>query len=244
MSPSGPKRPGMGRALNIVFHQEEKLRNIEEQNASVSHLMNDVRRAVFVHLCANPCDHVRGTARAVGKSPHTATWHLNRLCGAGFLDHAFVNRKRVFWPKAMIRRPDAKVAALLRRPEILNVLAQISKARGITESGLKASLRVKQQNLNVWLKLLCTAKVLEKSGRGKGTTYEVASRFEELVTGYRSRARKYSDRLLRILERDGLLPKKPRFRGSVLTVEITLPSGRETLKLECDPFSRISMILR
>jgi hypothetical protein len=234
----------MGKALSRVFHQEEALKGIEEQPASVSYLMSPVRRTIFLHLCANPCDHVRGTARAVGKSPHTTSWHLNRLCEVGYLDFAFVSRKRVFWPKGMLKRSDADVIALLRKPELVKVLAAVAGKKDTSENELISKLKVKQQNLNVWLKLLCASKVLKKTGYGRGTTYGISPGFVKILGEYKSRARKFSETLLKTLEKDGLRPKKQSFVGSVLRITVSLPSGSEKLRLECNPFAALSRLLK
>ena len=56
MNRSSTPESGMGRALKRVFHQDDYMRKVEEQPARVSFLMNDVRRSIFIHLCANPCN--------------------------------------------------------------------------------------------------------------------------------------------------------------------------------------------
>jgi hypothetical protein len=180
----------------------------------------------------------------VGKSAHTTTWHLNILCDAGYLESTSVGRKRIFWPKGMLKSSQAELAALLRKPVIVRILAATSKSEKTTEKQLQTILKVKQQNLNVWLKQMCASNILIKSGRGKGTTYEIAYGFETMITGYRSKTKLYSVRLLKMLEKDGLLPKKPKFRGSVLSVTIILPSGQDSIKLECNPFATVSKLMK
>lgn len=241
---TGAKKDGMGKALRHVFHAEEILKGIEPQPATTSYLMSPVRRAIFLHLCESPCDHVRGIARAVGKSPPATTWHLNILCDVGLLDSEFVSRKRVFWPKGMVRKSDAPTIALLRRPELVRAVGAVAGNDGISERDLVKKLKVKQQNLNVWLKLLCGANILKKTGRGRGTTYSISAKFAKLIEEYDGKARKHCQLNLKTLEKDGLRPKKPVFRGSGLTVTVSLPSGKEKIRLECNPLAEVRLTLK
>ena len=72
----------------------------------------------------------------------------------------------------------------------------------------------------------------------------ISDKLLKKVRGYETRARPQSERLLNMLEKDGLKPRKPIFRGTKLSVEIRLPAGRQRIRLECDPIAEVASIIK
>lgn len=245
MNDSPAEKSRMGRALKRVFRQEDLLKGVEEQPASVSFLMNDVRRAIFLHLCKNPCDHVRGVARTLKMSAPGVTWHLERLCDSGYVEKEAVGRKNVFWPTKMLRKPDVKTLVLLRKQEHLNVLEMVSIDQGgVKEVEIVSQLGVKQQNVNIWLRILLSENLLLKKGTGRGAGYIISKKLGKTYEHYKADAKNFAEHILKLLETDGLRPKKPVIRGTVLSIELSLPEGKQRLRFECNPLAAMGRIFK
>lgn len=247
--PSGSdklKASSMGRALKRVFRQEDLLKKIEPQPATISFLMSDSRRKVFQHLCQHPCDHVRGVAKAVGNSAPASGWQLNALKKAYFLEFITLRRKKVYWPMDMLDYQDIPVVEIFRRAWAGRLLALALGARknGITESEAVGELHESQQKVNNWLGLMTMVGILAKSGKGRGARYNISSDFIKKVRYYEARAEGYSVFLLSMVETDGLIPKAPRLTGTTLSMSIKLPSGRTRLRLQCNPLASASRVLK
>jgi len=247
--PSGSdklKASSMGKALKRVFRQEDLLKKIEPQPATESFLMSEARRKIFQHLCQNPCDHVRGVAKAVGTSAPASGWQLNALKKAYLLESITLRRKKVYWPMDMLDYQDIPVAEIFRREWAGQLLALTLGAQkgGITESEAVEELRESQQKVNNWLGLMTMVGILAKSGAGRGARYKISSDFIKKVKYYEARAEGYSVFLLVLVETDGLIPKSPRLTGTTLSVSIKLPSGRQRLRLECNPLASASRMLK
>ena len=245
MNGSPAQKSEMGKALLRVFRQEDLIKGVEEQPASISFLMNEVRRSVFLHLCHNPCDHVRGVARSLKMSPPGVTWHIERLCNAGYLEKDIVGRKSVFWLTGMVRNNDVRKFVILRKaeyPDILKIVAADND--GAKEFEIVTQLGAKQQNVNIWLKALVTEDVLLKKNSGRGARYFVSPKLRKLVEQYRLRAKDCATHLLKLLENDGLRPKKPVVRGPRLSVEVSLPAGKRRLSFACSRLATVSRILK
>jgi predicted ArsR family transcriptional regulator len=235
----------MGRALKRVFRQDDLLKGVEEQPASISFLMNDIRRAIFLHLCKNPCDHVRGVARTLKMSAPGATWHLERLCDTGYVEKKTVGRKNVFWPSKMLRKSDVNMFVHLRKRKHLKVLKVVSTGPdGVKEAEIVTQLGVKQQNVNIWLKTLLSENLLSKEGSGRGAKYLIPQELIKAAELYRARAKDFAELILKLFETDGLRPKKPVIRGTVLSIELLLPKGNERLRFECNPLAAVGRILK
>jgi len=233
-----------GRALKRVFGQQDILKGIEEQKAVISFLMNEKRRALFSHLCQHPCDHLRGIARALDISATGASWHLRTLVDAGYVEHAEIKARKVFWPKGMVLKRDIGLVACLRRPYPLKMLVIISKRGPARENLLVSELGESQQRVNHWLDWLVGVGLLARKGKARQTRYVISDKLLKKVGGYETRAIPQSERLLSLLEKDGLMPRKPFFRGTKLSVEIKLPAGKQRIRLECDPFAEVASIIK
>lgn len=236
----------MGRALKRVFRQEDLLRKIEPQPATESFLMSDSRRRIFQHLCQNPCDHVRGVAKATGTSAPASGWQLNALKKAYLLESITLRRKKVYWPRDMLDYQDIPAAEMFRRVWAgqLLALALRTQKNGMTESEAVEELRESQQKVNNWLGLMSLVGILAKSGAGRGARYKISSDFIKKVRYYEARAEGYSVFLLGLVETDGLIPKGPRLTGTTLSVNVKLPSGRRRLRLECNPLATAARVMK
>jgi len=235
-----------GKALQRVFRQEELHKHVEEQKASVSYLMNVNRRNLLIHLCSNPCDHVRGVARAMHLSAPAATWHLRVLCESGHLSKTYFKKRKLFWLAGMIRSRDIEMVATLRMPPAFKILTAVSGMHGkeAKESHLAAKLKMSQQNTNIWLCRLVKAGLITRDGAGPGTKYTISTSSMNSVEQYEAKAKEFSESMIEKLDIDGLKPGKARVRGTRLFVEVTLPSGKERLKFECNPLADLARILK
>jgi predicted transcriptional regulator len=245
MNGSPAQKTKMGKALLRVFRQEDLIKGVEEQPASVSFLMNEVRRSIFLHLCLKPCDHVRGIARSLEMSPPGVSWHIKRLYNAGYIENKLVGRKSVFWPTGMVLINDIRKFVVLRKAEYLHILKIMAAHKdGVKEYEFVRQLGTKQQNVNLWLKALVTEDVLMKQDGGRGARYFISPKLSTLVVEYSLRVKDYATYLQELLETDGLRPKKAVVRGTRLYVEVSLPAGKQKLSFECSPLATVSRILK
>jgi len=226
-----------GRALKRIFKQDDILSKIEEQPASFSLLMNPTRMKVYIYLCQNPCDHTRGIARAIDTSLTTVNWHLGQLQEYEYLETKMMNRKKSYWPAGMLRPEDAELASCMRQKIVADILKIICRCPEIRQNEIVRKMAMKQQNIDFWLKKMVACGILERKGKGIGTTFQFSKSLAGKVKNYDKTARTYSKIILELLYNDGLMPKNARFKGSRLGVDIKLPSGKKRIHIECSPLA-------
>ena len=227
----------VGRALKRIFKQDDILSKIEEQPASFSLLMNPTRLKIFIHLCQNPCDHTRSISRAIETSLTTVNWHLGQLLEYEYLEAIMVNRKKLYWPKDMLKSKDAEMISYFRHEIPPMILEIIRKNPGARQKLIVEKMQMKQQNIDFWLKKMEKCKIILRKGKGMGTTFHVSEYFTTMIDYYDKAARHYSKAILELLYNDGLMPKNTRFKGSRLGVDIKLPLGKPRIHLECSPLA-------
>ena len=226
-----------GRALKRIFKQDDILSKIEEQPASFSLLMNSTRMKIFIHLCQNPCDHTRSISRAIETSLTTVNWHLGQLLEYDYLEARMLNRKKLYWPTGLLMIEDTEMVGCLRHdipPKILNIL---SKNPGARQKLIIKKMSMKQQNIDFWLKKMEKCHIIQRKGKGMGTTFHISEHFAAKIEEYEKAARQLSKKVLELLYNDGLMPKNARFKGYRLGVDIKLPSGKRRIHLECSPLA-------
>lgn len=228
-----------GRALKRIFKQDDILSRIEEQPASFSLLMNPTRMKIFIHLCQNPCDHTRSISRAIETSLTTVNWHLGQLLEYEYLEARMVNRKKLYWPKGMLKPNDAEMISFLRHEVPPKIIEIISQNPGARQKLIIKKMQMKQQNIDFWLKKIEKSQIILRKGKGMGTTFHISEHFEAKVAEYNKAARQFSKGILELLYNDGLMPKNARFKGSRLGVDIILPSGKRRIHLECSPLANL-----
>jgi hypothetical protein len=207
--------------------------------------MNEARLNIFLHLCDCPCDHARGFAQRLGIAPTAAAWHAKALLRTGILESAFSKGKALLWPQGMVKPDDAAMVGELTRDRGLGILDAISRAGGKASPAQIAGMtRQSRQMIAARLEGLESSGVVRREGSGRAAAYSVSERAAAAAAGYREAARDCSARLLAILEGDGLFPRGAVFKGTVLRVDVSLPSGRRRLKLECDPLAHLERTLR
>ena len=199
--------------------------------------MNSTRMKIFIHLCQNPCDHTRSISRAIETSLTTVNWHLGQLLEYEYLEARMVNRKKLYWPTVMLKPEDAEIISYFRHeipPKIVNI---ISKNPGARQKEIVEKMKMKQQNIDFWLKKMEKCQIIQRKGKGIGTTFHISEHFAAKIDNYDKAARQFSKKVLELLYNDGLMPKNARFKGSRLGVDIKLPSGKGRIHLECNPLA-------
>jgi predicted transcriptional regulator len=242
--PSTPgKESSAGKSLKKIFRQDETLKKIENQPASVSMLMNPIRLSLFLHLCQNPCDHTRSIARNMGVTLTGINWHLGQLFQKGYLESINIKGKRVYWPTGMVMQEDILIVKTIRNEWAQQIIKVISENNGETrQKCIVSKMQTIQQNVNVWLDNMTTDGLLEKHGHRMNARYSVATKIPLKVAEYDDAAKGFSANILISLRNDGLMPNKPRFRGSRLSVNVKLPSGKRRLNIECSPMAPLRRV--
>jgi len=237
------KESSAGKSLKKIFRQDETLKRIENQPASVSMLMNSQRLSIFLHLCKNPCDHTRSIARNLGVGLTVVNWHLGQLFQKGYIESANIKGKRAYWPTGMVLPDDVEIVKTLGNEWAQQILKIIKKAGNTRQNKIVLEMQEIQQNVNVWLEIMTTVGLLDKSGNRMSVRYRIAAKIPVKVAKYDDSAKKYSVIIINSFRNDGLMPKKARLRGTRLSVDVKLPSGTRRLSIECSPLAPLRRIL-
>lgn len=238
------KKSSAGKSLKKIFRQDETLKKIENQPASVSILMNPVRLSIFLHLCQNPCDHTRSIARNMDVSLTVINWHLGQLFRNGYIESTNIKGKRIYWPAEMILPDDLPIVKILRNDWANKIIKAISDNGGdARQKELVEKIQVIQQNVNVWLVSMTSAGVLDKVGHRMSARYRISTKIPIKIAEYDDAAKCFSVNLLDLLKKDGLMPKKTKLRGSRFSVNVNLPMGNRRLSIECNPLAQLRRIL-
>jgi predicted transcriptional regulator len=242
---SSGKESSAGKSLKRIFRQDENLKKIENQPASISMLMNSRRMDIFLHLCQNPCDHTRSIARKMGENLTAVNWHLGQLFQKGYIESANIKGKRVYWPTGMVMPGDVEMVKTLRNGWALQIFKAISESEvGARQKSIVIKMQEIQQNVNVWLEIMTSVGLLEKVGQHMGTRYRIPAKMSEKVAEYDNTAKQYSETVLSTLKNDGLMPNKSRLRGSRLSVNVKLPFGTKKVSIECNPLAPLKGVLK
>lgn len=244
---SASKEPGTtaGKSLKRIFGQDEALAGIESQEAASSLLMNRARLDIFLHLCRNPCSHARSIARDLGRSLNATVWHLKRLLAAGYLEAASSGGRLHYWPAGMVRHEDAEIVARLNSGSGRAVArAILAEGGSASQASIVLAVQESQQTVSARLAVLVKDGAIDRPGNRHGTAYSLSGKTLALASGYRESAGAWSAAVLALLREDGLFPKKPALRGTRLGVQVSLPSGKERLAIECNPLAFLERLLR
>ena len=228
-----------GKALKRIFRQDDILSRIEEQPASFSMLMNPTRLRIFIQLCQYPCSHTRGLSRDLDISLTTINWHLGQLVEYGYIESKSDQGKRLYWPIGMLEMEHVGLIGCLQNDIPDNVLKTLSRSPGQRQMDMVSELNVRQQNLDFWLRRMQKLEIIERRGKGIGTTFYISGKLADIVESYDSTAKSYSEFLFNLFTQDGLRPIRPRFRGSRLGMDIRPPAGKRRIHLECSPLASI-----
>ena len=231
-----PEKTSAGKALKRIFRQDDILSKIEEQPASFSLLMNPTRLKIYIHLSQNPCDHTRSIARKIETSLTTVNWHLGQLLEHEYLEAKKIDGKKVFWPAGMLKPQEAKLVNCFRHDIVPKILQNISQS-GARQKDIVKKMNMKQQNVDFWLKKMISCKILERKGKGMGTTYHVSKFLTGKVADYDKVARTFSRIVFDLFYYDGLMPGNKRFKGSRFGIDVKLPAGKKRIHLECNPLA-------
>ena len=118
-------------------------------------------------------------------------------------------------------------------PAILRNISQ----DGARQKDIVKKMDMKQQNIDFWLKKMISSRILERKGKGMGTTYHVSKNLADKVAEYDSEARTFSRIVFDLLYYDGLMPSSQRFKGTRVSIDVKLPSGKKRIHLECCPLA-------
>ena len=232
------EKSSAGKALKRIFRQDDILGKIEEQPASFSLLMNSTRLKIYIHLCQNPCDHTRSISRAIETSLTTVNWHLGQLLEHEYLEAKTVNGKKAYWPGGMLVSKDAELVNCMRQDIVPQIMRKISN-EGARQKDIVKDMNMKQQNIDFWLKKMISCGILERKGKGMGTTYQISKKLAKKVAEFDSEARTFSRIVFDLFYYDGLMPSNQRFKGTRVSIDVKLPSGKNRIHLECNPLAII-----
>jgi len=233
-----------GRSLRRIFRQDDTLRKITVQPATVSLLMNETRLRIFAHLFLNPGDHVRSIARGTRLNLNSVSLHLSRLESSEYVGSSTAQGKRVYWPKGMVEPEDIGLLIVIRQDWAIRALKSIAAAaRPLTQKEIAGAMKCTQQTADIRLKRMVSIGLLLKHGQGKGAKYTVHSGLPVRYRTYAVRSKRTAGSAVDILRKDGLMPSDARLRGTRLSLNVKVPGSNRRIHLECNPLAPLKPIL-
>lgn len=135
---------------------------------------------------------------------------------------------------------DIQILAEMRDASSMKIMdLMILSENGMREKEICREIKASQQYVNVYLKRLVSAGMLEKNGRGKGTKYRIATGLSGRIEKYNTGTKEFSAYLFNKMKADGLMPTRMRIRGSRFHVTVKLPPGAKKITVECNPLAML-----
>jgi DNA-binding MarR family transcriptional regulator len=228
---------GVGRALEKAISRKEP--KDEEGKRGISLLMNPVRRRLFEYLCLRPCSHLSEISAALGISPNTAKWHLDKLRTGRVVAMKTSGRRILYYPIGLIPSNSLEVFGLLNEKKMRSLYVHLVDHPGSTQSNLAKSLKMSNQTVTRSTQKLERLGLMSKIQDGVYTRYFPSDfmlvKKEENFT----RAKSFQKNVLKRLTSEGLKPKVVRRTDDILIAEIRLGPKKGILNISTDPFTTV-----
>ncbi len=220
---------GLGKALETVLAQEGPGEDLEIEGPS---LANARRRQVFRYLCVRPCARVGEISRVLKLSHASVRWHERDLVENGYLE---VDGLFLF-PRGLIALEDASLFALLATPGRSAVLLACYLEPGISLLELAARVRLTRQSTSKIASELSDLSLVTLVEDGRFRRHYPTDVLARKREANRTRAKAFSEALLRRLGEDGLSPEFLRADDGVVLVRFGTGGKQVVLDLPLDPY--------
>jgi predicted transcriptional regulator len=200
--------------------------------------MNGRRQRVFEYVWNHPCAHLRRISRELRIPPQSLRWHLGRLVDGRILATRTVKGKTVYYAPWAVRDADVPAFAALSNGMRGRIVRLVVEKRKITQSDIFRGLRTYQQAVLPPLGELIGLGLLTSSKANGKRFYEVGEAYGRLRSEYAGAAPERFERLLAVLQRDGVAPKVQSRTGEEAQVQVSNGLQKSVLRLRLAPAIR------
>jgi len=231
-------RKSLGTALRRAFGQDELFKNARRRpGGDSSVLMSPRRMGTFSLLTFRPCSTQRAVGVAMGVAAPSAAHHLKILCKAGFITSRQSGKALAYFPLDMVESEDVPMFALLAEDKARLALGHVFEHPGARQGDVRRALGTSQQECALTMRRLESAGFVCSERGNLKTTYRPSPSLASKSSYYAGRARALGERMVAILENDGVMPAVKSRKGSVLIIEVDQGSERVRARLNTDPLS-------
>ena len=224
---------GIGRAMEKALARKE---GAAPPEARESPLMHPQRRELFRLLCLRPCATAGELARQAGLSANAVRWHLERMRVAGLVVRDPI---AAYYPRDFIDPADGPLFRVLAEGGTRDVFRTILEAAGSTQREVCKELGVSRQSVFKAASLLERHKLVTSIEDGRFRRYYPTGLLFARREAHRSRAKAFSDALLKQLQAGGLAPHVLRRTDRHLLVRIASGKAAESIDLTLDPYTTV-----
>ncbi|MBI4999943.1 MAG: hypothetical protein HZB92_00225 [Euryarchaeota archaeon] len=234
-------RKSLGTALRRAFGQDDLFKGARRRPGGDSSLLMSPRRmGIFSHLTFRPCSTQRAVAIAIGVGAPSAAHHLRLLEGANYLSSHRGGKALVYFPLDMILAEDVAVFSLLAEDKARAALSFVFNRPGARQGAVRGALGTSQQECALTMHRLENAGLVTVERGPRITSYGPTELLQAKARAYAGRAQELGERMMALLERDGVMPALKSRKGSILIVEVDQGSERARARLNTDPLSSLS----
>lgn len=163
-------------------------------------LENDTRKVIFEAVCAHPGLGVHAIAKTAGVSYSTATYHLERLQGAGMIVMTPDGNKLCYYKNGgAFTETERRILPLIKNDEASRLLEAIIERPGTYRAELAERLGVTATTINWHLKRLREAGLVDETRQGRNA--HLRARIGELRSHLDSLAQKVGESDPQVLAR-------------------------------------------
>lgn len=234
----GRRREGVGRALRRALGAEFALPEVEPRDSGRSLLMNPRRQRVFEYVWNHPCTHLRRISRELRIPAQSLRWHLLRLREGGVLASRRVKGKTVYFAPWAVRDEDVPLFASLANGVRGRIVRYVAEQKQTTQSEIFRGLNTYQQAVLPPLGELTDLGLLRTWKENGKRFYVLGDAYARLHGNYTAAASDRLDRLLAVLQHDGVSPKVQSRADHEVQIQVSNGVQKSVLRLRLTPAMR------
>lgn len=234
----GRRREGVGRALRRALGSGFVLPEVEPREGGRSLLMNPRRQRVFEYVWNHPCSHLRRISRELRIPAQSLRWHLLRLEDGGILASHAVKGKTVYFAPWAVRDEDVPLFASLSNGMRGRIVRFVAEQKQTTQSQIFRGLKTYQQAVLPPLGELTGLGLLKTWKENGKRFYVVGEAYDRLRVNYASASSERLDRLVAVLQRDGVSPKVQSRADHEVHIQVSNGVQKSVLRLRLTPAMR------
>ncbi len=231
----GRRREGVGRALRRALGTEFVLPQVEPREGGRSLLMNARRQRVFEYVWNHPCSHLRRISRELKIPPQSLRWHLLRLRQGGILASRTMKGRTAYYAPWAVRDEDVPLFASLSNGMRGRIVRFVADQKQTTQADIFRALKTYQQAVLPPLGELTGLGLLRTWKENGKRFYVLGDSYARLHGNYAAAASDRLDRLLAVLQRDGVSPKVQSRGDHEVHVQVSNGVQKSVLRLRLTP---------
>lgn len=228
---SDPRR--LGKELQLLLGRPTADQP-QRRRGGRSLLMNEARRRIFTLLWNRPMIHLRAVAAETSMAPPTAQWHLQRLLEAGLTQRHRSTGKSHFLVPAAVFMEDLELLRTCSDPAAYTLLRTVAANPGTHQAALVQ--RLAGTSVPYHLRRLTAIGLVDQVIDGRLRRAYLGALVQERHAAYVATRSQTRQRLLALLEADGVQPRVVRNSRTTLEVRLVVGGTRPLLAVNLSPF--------